>query len=624
VVTTVRAALSVVMLAGFYVVAIGLVVALGVVSALAFENGSGVAGGKLALLAVVAMAGIVVALWRVARARPAPQPGVVLTPTDAPELWALVTRLAGVADTRVPDEIRLVPEVNAAVSEDARWLGLVPGARRLYLGVPLLVGLDVARLTSVLGHELGHYSRSHTRLAPIAYRGRAAIFATLEQLSGNLVGWLLRQYAKLYVLVSAGVTRRQELEADELSVRVAGRQAAQGALLELPVIDRAWDFYEQAYLAPGWEVGVAPTPDQFFAGFVHLLEGRGDDLAGLRAAAPPDEQSRWDSHPSIAARVAAMERVPEQDVAVDARPAAVLVPGLAAAATRLADEVVNFGDRRRVPWEELTATALAQSGQRGADVVYRAAARVSGQQRATLGTVLDLVSDGRGDALAQQLGVEPYVPEQDADGTLADAVESVLTASLVQAELAGWRHSWSGPAVLLDRTGQPVALDELARLAAHPSSVAGARQWLASAGVDVQSTGQVAERASAHGSALLGGLANVEVDGAPHDVLVLNQGLVLVPCPKKTDGGKARLREVVGSASVVDLARRHRFLPFEEVATSVVHKRAPARLDLVLHDGSRVAFKELWSSELLTKDSSTTFVAIAGELAASAESAPAR
>jgi Zn-dependent protease with chaperone function len=42
-------------------------------------------------------------------------------------------------------------------------MGRRAGRRYLYLGVPILQVLTVSQLRAVLAHELGHYSRGHTR-----------------------------------------------------------------------------------------------------------------------------------------------------------------------------------------------------------------------------------------------------------------------------------------------------------------------------------------------------------------------------------------------------------------------------------------------------------------------------
>ena len=631
-VTTLRAALSLVMLAGFYVVAVGLAVLLGWLSVLAFTSDHARGAGYLALFAIVLVVGIVSALWKVARAKAAPPDGVEVPPQSAPELWTVVRELAAAAHTRAPDEIRLVADVNAAVSEEARLLGLVGGRRRMYLGVPLLQALDVAMLRSVLSHELGHYSRNHTRLGPLAYRGRAVVIATVQATSGSVVGWLLAGYARLYLLVSAAVSRRQELEADEISVAVAGREVAQQSLREVEVVSAAWQHYTGVYVAPAFEVGLAPTAPAFFGGFDALLRARADELADLRRQAPDATQSRWDSHPSHAARIAAMDRVPDAHRARDTRRATLLVPGFPDAAAMVAEGSLRFEDRTRLDWPALGEAATTRNRQRTADAVYRAAARLAGLPRATLATVLGLVAQGRGPELALELGLtagpaqpatpagEP-APDDDA-GTLVDALQVVVCSAAVQAGIGRWEQPWVGGPRLVDLAGVPIDPRPLAVLAADPRTVADARRHLAALRVDVDRAGQAAAQADALGASLLAGVASVAVDGARHDVLVLDEGLVLVPAPRRGSGRK-RLVALVEGASVGELAARYRYLPFEEVATAKVRGKVPLRATLVLKRGGTVRLKGRYGAEKLADNSEAVLAAAVLSLRRTAPS-PAR
>lgn len=637
-VTTLRAALSLLMLAGFYVVAVGLAVLLGWLSVLAFTSDHARGAGYLALFAIILVVGIVSALWKVARAKAAPPHGVEVPPQSAPELWTVVRELAAAAHTRAPDEIRLVPDVNAAVSEEARLLGLVGGRRRMYVGVPLMQALDVAMLRSVLSHELGHYSRNHTRLGPLAYRGRAMVLATVQATSGSVVGWLLAAYARLYLLVSAAVSRRQELEADEISVAVAGREVAQQSLREVEVVSAAWQHYTGVYVAPAFEVGLAPTAPAFFGGFDALLHARADELADLRRQAPDATQSRWDSHPSHAARIAAMDRVRDAHRARDTRRATLLIPGFPDAAAMVAEGSLRYEDRTRLDWPALGDAATTRNRQRTADAVYRAAARLAGLPRATLATVLGLVAQGRGPELALELGltpdpapgpaaagpagpgaVPPGVPQGgsphagephpgEGPGTLVDALQVVVCSAAVQAGIGRWEQPWVGGPRLVDLSGVPIDPRPLAVLAADPRTVADARRHLAVLRVDVDRAGQAAAQADALGASLLGGVASVAVDGARHDVLVLDEGLVLVPAPRRGSGRK-RLVALVEGASVGELAARFRYLPFEEVATAKVRGRVPLRATLVLKRGGTVRLKGRYGAEKLADNSEAVLAA---------------
>src|SRR5262249_14645178 len=194
-ITTVRAAVSVVLLLGFYVLALAIVGGLAFASYFLWTHDVGSGAAKVSYLTVVVAAGVAVALWRVVRARPTMPPGLPVNSEQAPQLWAMVRELASQARTRAPEQVMLVPDVNAAVVEDAKALGLVGGERRLYLGVPLLQGITVGQLRSIVAHELGHYSGRHTRLSAISYRGRLAVFGTVQQLSGKFAGWIFKMYA---------------------------------------------------------------------------------------------------------------------------------------------------------------------------------------------------------------------------------------------------------------------------------------------------------------------------------------------------------------------------------------------------------------------------------------------
>jgi hypothetical protein len=109
--------------------------------------------------------------------------------------------------------------------------------------------------------------------------------------------------------------------------------------------------------------------------------------------------------------------------------------------------------------------------------------------------------------------------------------------------------------------------------------------------------------ATAHGGRIIGGIANAKVDRAARDLLILDNGLLFAECPKRTVGGRNRLRELAGSAMVSELAQRHQFLPYEEIAAASVVGRVPVRVDLTLRDGRAVRVREGWKSELLAKDS---------------------
>lgn len=525
--TTLRAALSLALLAGFYVYA--LVVAAASVS-LALLLGGLLGYNKLAIFLVIAgvltAVAVVRATWRVARAKYVPY-GLLITEDRAPELWATVRELAAAVGTRPPDEIRLVPEVNAAVSEDNRLLGLRGGRRYLYLGLPLLQAFTVAQLRAVLAHELGHYSHQHVRLAEPVYRGRLLIAHTMAQLSRDrtwLTRWVMRLYAYFYFLVSMAVSRAQEIEADRASVRLAGRSSAIQALRELPGLSAAWNFYLESYVVLGKDTNLAPAG--VLSHFTSLLEGRSKELAEIRASAPSARRSWWDSHPSDAERIAMMAREPDPSVAADERPARIFLPDLDAAAAELEEVTFPFEGRQRVSFEQYVAASLAASYQKQADRVYRSLARITEPTFPTLGTVLDLLAAGRADELGATLVPAGSAPEVIREAT-REAVWTTIVAGLCAAGAARWQLSWSGPAVLVDSTGKEIDHQQLVERALGGQATEVAAE-LTATGVDLAAT---AEKATIDFSDAqpLAALLNVVVNGKRQDLLILDKGLMTLP-----------------------------------------------------------------------------------------------
>lgn len=612
-----RALFSVTMLAGFYVVAVvQLVVITGLTIWVGASLNAFIAAKFLGPTLVVLFGSVIAAMWKAMRQKPEPPPGMSLTPHQAPALWSLVEELAREVGTRRPDEIRLTPEVNAAVMENSRLLGLIGGRRHLLIGLPLLQTMTIAQLSSVLAHELGHYSRRHTRLGAVAYRGRLAIGGTISRLGPyNVAGWVFKGYAHLYVLIDNAVVRRQEYEADQASVRVAGREAAAGALRELPALSAAWGFFFARYVEPGWENGYAP--DDIFGGFARLVEGRREELDELRAQDPDDTGSRWDTHPPLSARIAAIMASPEVAVTPDTRPAAALLD-LPDAGRALQAAMVDPGDRTVLPWPEFTAAMMTALLQREADAVYRRIARVLGRSGGDPLSLADVFDAMSGEAAPLGLIGEQFFPNatrREAAGLFAGPLETLIRLAAVRSGVAAWRHSWSGPAELVGPDGEPVDYEEVAKLAvSSPDMAAEAARRLADLGVVLRAGAQVARSATAEGSGVLAGLANIKIDDVEHDVVVLTKGLVLIPDPGKADKGRKRLQELLGSVSPEELAARYRFLPYEEVADTEVTKEVPTRAAITLHDGRTIAVQERWNSEFATRKSREVFLRVLQEL----------
>ena len=613
---TIRAVVSLLALIGFYVFAVGLIAGI-MIGAFQLKDDL---PGMPWVIAVTAGAGLIVlgSLWTLATWRPGLQPGVDVTPEEAPELWALVTELSEATHTRGPEQVRLIGDVNAAVSEDARFFGLFGGPRRMYLGVPLLLGLSVSQLRAVLAHEFGHFSGTHTRLGPLAYRGWQAIVSTVQQLQGNVFQWPLRVYMVFYILLSRGMSRSQEREADRLMVQIDGRANAQAALREVYVLTLYWSYYDTQYLGLGWGLDLAPTADGFFGGFDKLLVARADQIDEVRKKVPPEEpaeksrqqmaEEMLSTHPPIGVRIAAMESIPDcaQARPYDDRRACALIPDFAKAAAATAEVAFIFGYRERLEWDELVGRIRTNSDQHTANTMYTAAAPLAKEPTATLATVVALSQAGRSTELVR--AAYPDVTDEQVDKTVPAMFNALVRAAAVRAGMVRWRVSWTGADELVTDNGDVFDDESLGALLADAGTAVEAADRLAGVGVDLGSAGTVAIAETASAGQVLGGIADMKSDAATYDVLILDTGLVLAERPSETsDSGPSRLHRLQNSGSTTEIVARHRFVPYASMKRAKVSSRITVKAAITLADDTLLRLKEQTSSEYLAPKNDEVF-----------------
>ncbi|TKA03067.1 M48 family metalloprotease [Actinacidiphila oryziradicis] len=529
---SVRAALAVVLPAGFYLLALGIVVGTVAVDVALAEHSNypfSVGAFKVYLASALLVYPVLRVVFLSRRPRHgAPAVGLPVTPEEQPELWARVRQLAERTGTRPPAEIRLIAEVNAAVSEQSRLLDLLPGRRTLAIGVPLLIGLTEAELGSVLAHEFGHYSNQDARLGGHVYAGRREVLRTVGDLhrradrkqaeqqaqlnavaaarrakgrkirkrlaTGGLdrvLAMIFAGYAKLYVTVSESVNRRQEYAADLAAVRIAGRDVTAATLRKLPSLDAALSFYLDHYAMLGWEDGLLPLPGQVYGGLANLLTDpkRRQELTELRLELPEDEHDPYDSHPPIAARVAAVESLPPDGCGPDTSGPALGVLARSEQTLAALEAVTLLPEAAamsRLDWPELAHRAGCARHTKGAEALRQAVGAVS--PGAALAAVLDAVAAGRRWELADRLPKSPQA--QAATGRAAQeftrpvfrsALRDLVILALAETGAARWELSWSEPVRLRLADGLAEALPPaLDAVMADPQDVTALRTLLAS------------------------------------------------------------------------------------------------------------------------------------------------
>ncbi|MFD6415060.1 M48 family metallopeptidase [Streptomyces sp. NPDC060194] len=502
-----RAARALLLLGGFYALGAALLTAMALldrllVSAVLTEEAP---GGRAFLYGVIVFATLlmtaVIVRGMLVSLRSAPLPplphALAVAPEDHPALWAEVRAAAEATGQRPPDELHLVDEVNAGVAEQRRFLGLVPGRRRMVLGLPLVAGLTVPQLRAVLAHEFGHYGNRDTRVGGLTMRGRSAVLHTVEVFERggswlhHAIGGLYVGYARFFLRVSQSVAREQELAADLTAARHAGRDATASALRALPVLDAAHDHYLETYAALGGPAGALPPPGEVLGGFRRLLAARpGDRLTALSAGHRPPPPHPHDSHPPIAERAARVEALPADDRSPDTTPALTLLRDADHAFLVLEERTLPapLTQAPRLSWDELVtarAAADAETWSRPLRVaVARAAAtgRIDDDHLPGLEDVLDAFDRGLlwpsvADHMPRPLAAERLTGASARAflrPRLFDALAGLVHLRLLAAGRATPDIAWSGaPGLLLPpswEAGMDDAID--AALADAPDTTA--------------------------------------------------------------------------------------------------------------------------------------------------------
>ncbi|WP_440064130.1 M48 family metallopeptidase [Streptosporangium sp. OZ121] len=597
-----------------------------------------------AMLVVAVAIAVIVGTWAALRT-PEP-PGLPVGETDAAKLWKIVDDLARDSDIRAPTEILLTGEPNVAVTEKTRLLGLIAGRRRLYIGAPVLATFTIDQLTAVIAHELGHYSRADTRLLPITYLAHETLERSLERLEKmalNGAGFVplimppFRGYLTLFRLVSSAVLRRQEYAADRFSAAVAGPEVAVSALHRMPVVTEAWESFltqVNSHIAQDRASGRVPTT--IVSTFVRVFTETLDDEFQVSA----EQTTRWDTHPPIADRIAAIQNLAEDTkpatppttrpgipscVAQDGnQPASGLLPNL--------DHYSPHLDRLILPhlpdWvttKPLTSEPLEEYlkriaiGQResDADALYNA----TGESSANLQTVLESLNKGQAAHLAAVLSrghpahadvartgsdrpVTPFQP-------LVHRLEAAFAVAAVRSGAARWAYDWSnGSATAILAPSTSLDLAVAAEHAVHSPEGAGqVRMRLARAGID-GTIGPAREGIlpGADSGDVIGAMSGIRISSdssglrfrrGPHDLMIFTTGLAFFR-GDPVDFSNRRLETLV---QAVRFAQRPligaNLLAYHDIRTVTVLRHSPMEIRLARQDGTTMTIRQKFSRSQL-------------------------
>ncbi|HVG25854.1 MAG TPA: M48 family metalloprotease [Thermoanaerobaculia bacterium] len=270
---------------------------------------------KLVIFLVV---GAAVSVWSIIKSlfiRPSnDDPGVRLDLSQEPKLRQLLDTVAAKIGTGAVDNVYMTPSTDMAVMERGK------GRRRercLILGIAALEGLRVRPFKAILGHEYGHFTNRDTAGGAFALAVRRSLGVTAMGLAEggvatwyNPAWWFVNAFHRLFLRISEGASRLQEVLADRWAVVAYGADAFEEGLRH--IIERSVRFDAHASATIN-EVVNKNLPLANLYTFSPATAG--DDVTAAIEEALSAKSSVYDSHPAPSERFALTRRLPHQYIA---------------------------------------------------------------------------------------------------------------------------------------------------------------------------------------------------------------------------------------------------------------------------------------------------------------------
>lgn len=297
----------------FYYLSLPIVLVISVVTGLVGLNlvwgtGDYVPTYMLLVFGSMILGSLATAIQLLGRKKKEHPPGDPVDKRDHPRLAKLLDEIEEKLNTRGPTKIFLTPEVEAAVYEEGTFWQQFRGksTRCLILGAGLLQVLTLDELRSILAHEYGHYRNKDTAGGHLAMSVRNSMLKTTELLAKQGAGklnpfwWFTVGYYQLFMRISQGASRLQEILADRVAARSYG-SATFGKALHTTIeqaqrFTLASEFVVEGVLAG--KHGISNLYHQAQDAFVDSTELQKRTEKELN-----EEPSPYASHPSGAQRI---------------------------------------------------------------------------------------------------------------------------------------------------------------------------------------------------------------------------------------------------------------------------------------------------------------------------------
>jgi Zn-dependent protease with chaperone function len=271
---------------------------------------------KLVILIVIVAA---ISVWSMLKSlfirRRDEDPGMKLDLTRETRLRALLDDVAARIGTRPVDNVYLTPAMDMAVMERKRGK-----ERCLILGVAALDGLALRPFKAILGHEYGHFVNRDTAGGAFALSVRNSISATAVGIAeGGAAAWynpawlFVNAFHRIFLRISEGASRLQEVLADRWAVFAYGAQAFEDGLRH--IVERGAHFDAHVGVTIK-EVVEAQVPLANL--YTYTPSAAVGDVSEAIEASLSREPSAYDSHPSPVERFRLVHALPKHEIAEEA------------------------------------------------------------------------------------------------------------------------------------------------------------------------------------------------------------------------------------------------------------------------------------------------------------------
>ena len=305
---------------GLYYVSLPLVLLSAAAAAAALIYGMFAIGWVPIKLALVIVLMVIVSGTAIVRSllfRPSDEdPGVKIELGAESKLRATLDEVAAHVGTRAVDTVYMTPDTNLAVFERKG------GERCLLIGAGVLERMPLDAFKAILAHEYGHFSNRDTAGGGFALSVRRSLLHLVIDMarSGfaapwNPVWWFASGFYRIFLRISQGASRLQEILADRRAADVYGGAAFASGLKHVVACSLTFDEHVNSTIRRAleakeplrglWSPPETSTPERDADVDAGPAKTHQEQLAEAMARPP----SPYDSHPAPNDRIRWIEQV---------------------------------------------------------------------------------------------------------------------------------------------------------------------------------------------------------------------------------------------------------------------------------------------------------------------------